>query len=279
MTPGRPILLGEDMFTASDHTFVVCAYKENPYIVETIKSLRSQTASGGGVILSTSTPNDYLRSVCSSFDIPMVINPSPHLAGDDWNYGYDSAGTRLVTLAHQDDLYEPTFLECVLDAFNRRGDGSELISFTDYYEIREGRVVDDNAILRVKRVMNWPLRFGLVNGRPWLKKRILSFGDSICCPAVTFVRENVGPSPFDTTYVNSCDYKTWVDLARRPGGFLYVPRPLMGHRIYAESATSRNLEDDIRKGEDLEILSSLWPRPVARAVNRLYSLSEKSNAL
>ena len=93
------------------------------------------------------------------------------------------------------------------------------------------------------------------------------------------MKQNLGASPFDTTYKNSCDYKTWVDFARMDGRFVYVPEMLVGHRIYAESATSLNLGEDIRKGEDLEILSSLWPRPIAKLVNKVYALSEKSNAL
>lgn len=50
------------MYTSEDHTFVVCAYKENPYLPETIQSLNEQTVTGR-IVLSTSTPNDYLRYI------------------------------------------------------------------------------------------------------------------------------------------------------------------------------------------------------------------------
>lgn len=267
-----------DLFTGCDHTFVVCAYKENPYIGSTIESLLAQTVPSN-VILSTSTPSAYLDGVCEKYGIPMVVNTHPHLAGDDWNYGYDSAATRLVTMAHQDDFYEPSFVEKTLNALNRYGEQESLIAFTDYFEMRDGANIYRNTLLGVKRVMNAPLLLSWANGVPAVKRRILAFGDSICCPAVTLVKDNVGPSPFDTTYKNSCDYKTWVDLASRKGRFVYIPEPLMGHRIYAESATSLNLGENIRKGEDLEILSELWPRPIANMVNRIYALSEKSNEL
>lgn len=266
------------MYTASDHTFVICAYKENPFLGETIESLLNQTVECG-MLLSTSTPNEYLKKQCDRFDIPMIVNPRPHLAGDDWNYGYNSVSTKLVTMVHQDDIYEPLFLEEVLSALNERGDGSELISFTDYYEIRDLRRVSSSVMLNIKRIMNAPFRSSKLNARPWVKKRVLSFGDSICCPAVTLVKSNIGESPFDTKYINSCDYKTWVDLACIPGGFIYIPKRLVGHRIYPESATSKNLGENIRKGEDLEILSTLLPRPIAALVNRLYAQSEKNNLM
>lgn len=266
------------MFLPSDHTFVVCAYKENPYISETIQSLKSQSVKSE-IILSTSTPSAYLDGVCVDYDIKMVVNPNPRLAGDDWNYGYNAANSKLVTIAHQDDIYEPTYLETMLQTVNRFPENETLLAFSDYYELREGKRVDTNKLLTVKRFLNLPLKFKMLSNSKIVRTRILAFGDSICCPAVMLVKDNIGPSPFDSNYVNSCDYKTWVDLARRRGRFSYCPDRLMGHRIYSESATSSNIESDIRRKEDLEILSSLWPKGVAKLINRLYATSEKSNEL
>lgn len=264
-------------YTASDHTFVICAYKSNPYLGETIESLLGQTVKSR-VMLSTSTPNDYLWDTCSRYGIEMVINSRPHLAGDDWNYGYDAAGTPLVTIAHQDDYYVPEFLEKTLAVLNQYGDEVQIV-FTDYFEMRNGEYVVDSPLLRIKRIMNAPFRSAAFNGRKIVKRRILSLGCPICCPSVTFVARNVGDHPFDIVYKNSCDYKTWVDLASRNGRFVYIPEKLMGHRIYAESATTLNLSENIRKAEDREILSMLWPKFIARAINSIYAQSEKSNVL
>lgn len=266
------------MFTADDHTFVVCAYKENPFIGATIESLQNQTQKSK-IILSTSTPNSYLKQICEYYSIQMVVNSNPQGAGSDWNYGFDAAETSLVTMAHQDDLYRQEFLANMLSAINQYPAKEVQLAFSDYYELRNGEEVDRNLILRVKRLMNAGFSNRLLNGRVWFKRRVLAFGDSICCPAVTLVKDTIGSSPFDTKYINSCDYKTWVDLASIRGRFVYVPKKLVGHRIYQESATSKNLGENIRKGEDLEILSSLWPRPVAACVNRVYAISEKSNNL
>lgn len=266
------------MFTASDHTFVICAYKENPYIEETVLSLKKQRVLGS-IILSTSTPNTYLREICRKHGIEMIVNDQPHLAGDDWNYGYDYARTPLVTLAHQDDYYEPDYLEKFLGAVNRYGANETSLVFSDYYEMRNGQAVHDNCLLKVKRVMNKPFSIRGLNGSSFLKRRMLAFGCSICCPSVMLVKPVAGARVFDTNYRNSCDYQTWVDLASKKGRFVYVRERLVGHRIYEESATSRNLNDDIRRGEDLEILSSLWPAPVARLINALYAQSEKSNQI
>lgn len=266
------------MFTASDHTFVVCAYKENPFIEDTIASLKNQSTLGS-IILSTSTPNKYLRNVCEKHSIEMIVNDHPHLAGDDWNYGYDYASTPLVTLAHQDDYYESNYLASFLDRLNRYDSTEVSLLFSDYYEIRNGETVDKSSLLAVKRILNTPLACNKINGSVFLKRRIMSLGCSICCPSVMFVKPVAGASVFDTHYKNSCDYQTWVDLASKKGKFVYVRDLLVGHRIYEESATSLNLGENIRRGEDQEILSTLWPKPVAKCINALYAKSEKSNEL
>lgn len=264
------------MYTASDHTFVVCAYKENPFLEETIRSLLSQNALGS-VLISTSTPNDHIASLAAKYDLPVTVNTQPGLIADDWNHGYDQAETPLVTIAHQDDLYDSDYLECVLAALNEFESDDVEIAFTDYYEIRNGHHVYKNKLLDIKRFMNAPLRLRALNGSRFVKRRTLSFGDPICCPSVTFVKAVCGASVFNSVYRNSCDYSTFVDLAGRKGRFVYVPKPLMGHRIYAESTTTFNFAENIRQREDAEILNTLWPRPIARLIYRFYALSERSN--
>ena len=266
------------MYSGKNHTFVICAYKENPHLEATIKSLKKQTVKSK-IILSTSTPNDHIKTICERQGIEMFVNLYPHLAGDDWNYGYAMAKTELVTIAHQDDLYEPDFLETTLKYINKRKKDDVIIAFTDYYELKLGKKEMTNTLLKIKRIMNFPLRFSCFYGSKFVRRRTLSVGCAICCPAVTYVKKNAGKKVFDTTFKNSCDYKTWVNLSKKKGSFIYIPKKLMAHRIYAESATTLNLSENIRKKEDLEILSEFWPRPIAKFINNIYAKSEDSNVV
>lgn len=263
-------------FNENDHSFVICAYKENPHLEDTIKSLLNQTVKSN-IYLSTSTPNDYIKNICEKYKIKMFINPNPKSAGSDWNYAYNSVTTNLVTIAHQDDVYEPTFLEETLEKMN--GIDDVIICYSDYYELKMGKREDTNTLLKIKRIMNWPLKFKFFTKSKFVRRRILSFGCPICCPAVTFNKKYAGEDVFDIHYINSCDYKTWCDLAEHKGRFIYLDKPLIAHRIYAESATSKNLEDKIRQKEDLEIFSLYWPRWVAKLINKIYASSEKSNKI
>lgn len=266
------------MLTGNNHAFVVCAYKENPFLENTLESLEQQTIKSQ-IIISTSTPNEHICQIARKHNIPITVNKNPSTAGADWNHGYDEVDADLVTLAHQDDYYDADYLENILAAANQYDQRDLSLLFTDYYEIRNGERVDGNALLKIKEKMNAPLKSPRFNGSKLVKRRILGLGDSICCPSVTYAKCNIGRSIFDTKYINSCDYKTFVNLASAQGRFVYIPKRLMGHRIYEESATTLNLADNIRKKEDEEILATLWPKPIAKFINSLYSISEKSNEL
>lgn len=264
-------------YTGANHTFVICAYKENPFLEETILSLLNQTVKSN-IIMSTSTPNPHIEGLSTKYNIPLIVNSEPRLAGDDWNFGFNAANTELVTIAHQDDCYEPSFTQKVIEVANKYSN-EVLLFYTDYYEIRNNQRIESSLLLNTKRFLNAPLSKRAMNNSKGLQRRILSVGDPICCPSVTLCKNKVGMSVFDTTYKNSCDYKTWVNLTYIEGRFVYIPHILMGHRIYEESATSKNLGENIRKAEDLEILSTLWPKIIARCINRVYAISEKNNNL
>ena len=55
-------------YTTSDHTFVVCAYKESKYLAECIESLKKQTVNGR-IIIATSTPNEHIYKVANEYGI------------------------------------------------------------------------------------------------------------------------------------------------------------------------------------------------------------------
>ena len=50
-------------YTGKNHTFVVCAYKESPYLEACICSLKKTDLSGEHDPLSTSTPNVHISEL------------------------------------------------------------------------------------------------------------------------------------------------------------------------------------------------------------------------
>ena len=89
-------------YKAEDHTFVICAYKESPYLEDCIRSVLHQNVRGK-ICLTTSTPNQYIAALAQKYQIPVFANPVSEGIAADWNFAVASAKTWLVTLAHQDD--------------------------------------------------------------------------------------------------------------------------------------------------------------------------------
>ena len=52
----------------SNHTFVVCAYKESEYLKECIESLLAQTVKSR-IVIATSTPNEHIRSIAGRYGL------------------------------------------------------------------------------------------------------------------------------------------------------------------------------------------------------------------
>ena len=55
------------------HTFVICAYKESPFLEECIISLKRQTVPSA-IIMITSTPNEYITKLAEKYQIDLFVN-------------------------------------------------------------------------------------------------------------------------------------------------------------------------------------------------------------
>jgi len=262
------------MNTPNDHTFMICAYQENPYLENCILSILNQKVLGN-VKISTSTPNEYIKSLAKKYDLPVVVNMGKGNAVDNFNFAYSQAETKLVTLCHQDDYYCSEYLEKVLLAANRGND--PIIIYTDYFEDRGGKREKSGQVLTMKRVLNFPLRFSFAQGNKWIRRRILSVANPICCPAVTFCKAKVPADPFFDKYKSSLDWDAWIRMSMLDGKFIYCAEKLMVHRIWENSTTSVSIADGIRSKEDYEILCQFWPAPLAKAIFALYRQSQDSN--
>lgn len=264
------------VYRGSDHTFLICAYKESPYLETCIKSLLKQTVKSN-ILISTSTPCTHIFTLARKYKLNVIVNDGKKGIANDWNYGYKRVGTPLVTIAHQDDLYLPNFLEKSLGVINESK--KPLIAFTDYGELRNGKRVYKTNLLMVKRVLLFPLQFKVFRASRWVRRRSLAFGSGICCPSVTYVKPNLPDQVFEEGYRSDVDWQAWERLSRLKGDFIYCRYPLMLHRIHEDSETSHIIADNQRGKEDYEMFCRFWPKSVARILASFYSRGEKSNSL
>ena len=263
-------------YQAQDHTWALCAYGESPYLEECVRSLKNQSVSSR-ILIATATPSAYIDGVAEKYDIPVYINRGEHGIGADWNFAYSRVKTPLVTLAHQDDRYDPLYTEIMLERLSCARD--PILYFSDYAELRNGKQVTDNRNMRIKRLLLLPLRVKAFQNSRFVRRRVLSLGCPVCCPAVTYVREKTGEKPFSTRMKVSLDWDQWELQSRKKGAFVYEPARLMDHRVHEGSATTQLIQDHSREQEDLEMFRRFWPEGIARFLAKRYAGSEKSNQI
>ena len=257
-----------------NHTFVVCAYKQSEYLEECIQSLKKQNVQSN-IIISTSTPNEYITNIAKKYNLPVYINEGEKGIGKDWNFGISKIKTDYVTIAHQDDVYKPNYLEEIVKNIEKGNDF--VIAFTDYREIKHGKEIDLTTNLKIKKALLLPLR--LFKKSKFWKKRALSLGCSICCPSVTINTKITGKSPYKTELKCDLDWDTWDKMIEYKGKFLYIPKELMQHRIHEESETSNLIENNIRLEEDYIMFKRYWPEPIAKFLMKFYGKAIKTNEM
>ncbi len=269
------------------HTFVICAYKESPYLEECIRSLKDQTVESN-IKLATSTPNEYLQKLCEQYAIPYYVREGKSNISLDWEFALSVADTDYVTIAHQDDVYEEEYVERVVESIEyaeKQMHQQPLILFSDYRELIGGEKFANRTNLKIKRILLHPLKKGKRQNRVFWKRWVLRWGNAICCPTVTYhmslIRQYMGRDArkvlFQKHFRSNVDWETWEWLSRKEGSFVYIPHLLMAHRIHEGSETTATIEDRQRGGEDYEMFCKFWPRWMARCLTGAYSESEKGN--
>ena len=256
------------------HTFVICAYKKSPYLEECICSLVKQTIKSN-IIIATSTPNNYIKTLAEKYQLPLYINQGDSGIAQDWNFAYKQAKTKFVTIAHQDDYYCSNYLENVLKVLKCVKD--PIIAFTDYGELRNGQKVERNRLLTIKRILLLPLRIKGLGKSVKVRRLCLSMGNPICCPSTTYVKNKFPEEPFEVKYASNVDWMMLERVSRCKGEFCYVTQISMYHRIHEESTTSEIIGNNARGQEDYEMFCKFWPKRIAKLIARIYGNSEKSN--
>lgn len=261
-----------------DHTFAIPVYQAAPNLAALIGTLRAQSQAHSEILLVSSTPSADLHAFAKGQGLPLHINRQRIDIATDWNFALAAARTNFVTLAHQDDLFAPEYVARLVAAMQRHS--KVLVSFCDYSEHSPRGARSTNINLRIKRALcRWAFgrRECITSTRD--KERLLSLGNPICCPSVMFDRSALPDFRFPVGFRTNLDWMAWLELARRPGGFVYVREKLVSKGIHDESETTAAIANRDRLREDRAIFDALWPRPVAAALAAVYRFGYRANRL
>lgn len=254
------------------HTFAICAYQDSPYLEACIRSLKGQSVPSD-IILCTSTPSPYITALAEKYGIPIYVREGESAIRDDWNFAYHMADARFVTIAHQDDLYHRDYVKLLFEAYERYPD---MTLFTGGYAVvKSDRLVKFEKVEYVKRFLRFPLRLKSLSHLSAVKRSVLKFGNSICCPACTYQKEVIGEPLFDSPYKFALDWDTLWELAGRPGRFICVERPVLYYRVHEAATTKACIQDNSRAAEEIEMFSKMWPKPVVTLLMHYYRKAYK----
>lgn len=257
------------------HTFVILAYKESQYLEDCIKSVVNQSIKSN-VVIATTTNNNFIKELAKKYNLKIKVGNHTTIGGD-FDFAIDCCDSKLVTIAHQDDIYEKNYLENIIDNYKKYNDS--IILFTDYYEIKNKDKVVSNKLLKIKRFLLLPLYCKKTSNLKFNKRAVICMGNAICCPSVTFVKKNITKQIFTSDFICNVDWNAWEKLSKLNGRFIYIRKQLMGHRVHAESTTSQIIKSNTRTIEDYKMFQKFWPKWIAKILNKLYKKSEKSNFL
>lgn len=249
------------------HTFAVCAYKDSPYLETCIKSLKRQSVPTN-IILCTSTPSKYLQGMAEVFGLPLYVREGASDIQDDWNFAYHMAESRLVTIAHQDDYYHKDYVKTLQTCWERYPDTT--VFTTDCAVVKDDTVQKPGLVPFVKHLLRLPLRLRQLADKTWVKKAALVFGNPIICPSCTYDKESLGEPLFDSPLKFALDWDTMWKLAKRPGRFVCVEKPLMYYRIHGEATTKACIENQERASDEAAMYAKIWPRPMVRLLMCFY---------
>lgn len=258
----------------TNHTFAVCAYKESPYLDECVRSLVEQTVKTK-IAIYTSTPNNYIKDIAKKYGVPVYVNPDGGKGIQaDWNFAYNSANTRYVTVAHQDDVYDKDYVKALLRSVGRYDDWS--IFYVDYTPIKDGDCSKRDVNSRIRRFLRWPVKNKDKADRKWRKKLSLCLGNTIVCPLVTYNKDRLGDDVFTSEYDFNLDWDTFYKLACQPGRFLYVDKVLGHYRVHDGATSKEFIETHKRVDEDISMFEKFWPRRFVRLIMVFYKLAYKT---
>lgn len=258
------------------HTFAVCAYKDSPYLEACIRSLKEQS-DPSEIICCTSTPSPYIERIVEKYQVPLYVREGKSNIREDWMFAYRKAHGRLVTIAHQDDVYRKDYAKELKKSYARYPD--LLVFVSDYLTLKmkageenaeNAKVEAFNLVWLVKKLLRLPLRFTFLADQTWVKKSCVLFGNSLCCPACTYHKALIEDDMFHSAYDFALDWDNLYELAGKKGRFICVEKPLLAYRVHEGATTKACIEDHRRAADEMAMFRKMWPEPVVKLLMHFY---------
>ena len=246
------------------HTFAICAYKDSEYLEDCIKSIINQKVKSN-CIIATSTPSEFIENLANKYKLEYFVRHGSSDIQEDWNFAVDNVRTELVTVAHQDDIYEENYVEELMKNYDEEG----IIYITDYYPFKNNeKTVDRNS--KIKKRAKIFLKNRELSKIKLFKRLAISFGNSICCPSVAYSKKIINETIFTSDLKFGLDWDTYLKFTEKEGRFVYIPKKLINYRIHDGATTKEFIINNKRYEEDIIMFNKFWPQWVTKIIMKYY---------
>jgi hypothetical protein len=242
-------------------TVAVPCRDAGPFLRPLLESLLRQTLGGFRLLLVDDGSTDGSAAVAREVAgdrIEILRNEAPLGIGANWNRCAQSVDTDYFCLAHQDDVYRPDFLACLVDALER-APGAGIAHCRSAAIDAGGRALHSGAE-RYKRHF-WRT---IAAGDRAAHYRRLWHGNFVCCPAVVYrTRSFRDAGPFRSDLRFALDWEYWFRLLRRGHDIADVEAVLVDYRRHPTAATAAATSGRWRFAEELEVLDEAREKGIA----------------
>lgn len=215
---------------------IMPTYNRADYLKCALDSVLAQTFTDFELLVLDECSTDHTQALVESYGDPRIKYYRHQVRlgmAPNWNFGVEHSEGSYVAFLHDDDEWEPEFLEETVQALENEPTAS--VAFTDHWLTdKSGNLLVEETNLNTRSWGREKLRAGM--HKPFYEMAVAT--RPIHIVSMTF-RKSVLPSLRDGLEAGSIiDYWMVVQLALNGHGAYYIPRRLSRYRTHEGSETS-----------------------------------------
>lgn len=211
-------------------SIVIPTYNGGKYIEETILSVINQTRQADEIIISDDNSSDNTIEICEKYKEKVIIyknNNGPSGFVNGWNRAIRYASYDYISILHQDDLLEPTFIEEIEKAVIKNPDVMHFFTPCKYIDEHS------NILKEPEGCTGYSIK---MSGKEYANRYVFTYEHVHRCPGVVTHK----------SIFNKCQYRESAghiaddDFFLRVGNFTDIVgifKPLSCYRIHSNSET------------------------------------------
>lgn len=237
-------------------TVAIPTYNGARFLPETIRSLRAQTLGDFSLLVIDDASSDGSAQIAGSTGVRVERNAQRLGLAANWNRALDLCQSEYLVIAHQDDVYEPTFLATMLALIDEHPRAIAAHCKAEAID-EHGRAIAHPAALYKDRF--WPRGARVVERDDELA--ILRQGNYVIAPSamlrMSLVRQR---GPFDERFAFVTDWEYWLRALVAGDTLAGLAERLVRFRRHEETATRASERSMQRYEEELVLLRELDAR-------------------